>query len=137
LPLYLHKHRIKPLFPRYLMAQADLDTSPWRSIYQTHGVVRVLSANGSNRPAIVPEPVLDELWQSCAPDGVIYPEPPARPPRDLSPIPPGAPVVVETGSLSRRLGVCLWSDERRVRFLMQILGGDRPVTAPRAAVATF
>jgi len=130
LPSHLQRGRIRPLFPRYLFVQADRGAELWRRIYRTRGVVTVL---GSGRPARVPAVVLEVLWRQCAPNGVSYPPEPVPVDR-TSLIPPGAAVLIADGVMVGLTGICQWSDGKRVRLLLEILGRGVDVTVPRSSV---
>jgi transcriptional antiterminator RfaH len=130
LPSHLLRDRIRPLFPRYLFVQADRGAELWRRIYRTRGVVTIL---GSGRPASVPASVLEILWQQCAPNGVIYPPKPV-PVDHTTPIPCGSSVLLASGAMIGLTGICQWSDGKRVRLLLEILGRGVAVTVPRASV---
>lgn len=47
----------------------------------------------------------------------------------------GAVVRVTGGPFADMQGVCVWDDRKRVRLLMDLLGGAREVTLPRRVVA--
>jgi transcription antitermination factor NusG len=139
MPAWLPRHRsdgrIRPLFPRYLFVQADPDAGLWPQIFRQPGVVTILGTRSTRleRPASVPASVLKKLWDQCAPDGVIYPPEP-EPVDRTTPIPPGASVLLASGAMVGLTGICQWSDGKRVRLLLEILGRGVPVTADRADV---
>lgn len=135
LPRWRSHERVRPLFPRYLFAQVDLNAALWPRIFRQPGVVTILGTRSTRleRPATVPVRVLDLLWRQCAPDGVIYPPEPAPVDR-TTPIPPGASVLLASGAMVGLTGMCQWSDGKRVRLLMEILGRGVAVTVPRASV---
>jgi transcriptional antiterminator RfaH len=133
LPRWRSEGRIRPLFPRYLFVQVDLDAGLWPAIFRQPGVVTILGTRSTRleRPATVPAEVLDILWQQCAADGVIYPPEPAPVDR-TTPIPCGTKVQLASGAMIGLTGICLWSDGKRVRLLLEILGRGVAVTVPRA-----
>ena len=85
------------------------------------------------RPASVPASVLDILWRQCAADGVIYPPEPLVADR-ATPIPCGTTVLLASGAMIGLTGICQWSDGKRVRLLLEILGRGVRVTVPRSSV---
>ena len=65
-------HRIKLMFPRYLLFQADLASDDrWRDLYTKPGVDMVLGTRGE-RPTPLPAAPIAALFASCGADGVIY-----------------------------------------------------------------
>jgi hypothetical protein len=43
-------------------------------------------------------------------------------------------VLLASGAMVGLTGICQWSDAKRVRLLLEILGRTVPMTVPRAAV---
>jgi transcriptional antiterminator RfaH len=119
----INRHvRVVPLFPRYLFTSFDPETDAWGAIFFTRGVVRLLRRD-LYTPAEVPADLVQELMQRAAqyPDGVIDDAPGA----DLKPLQPGEHVRVVSGPLEGMRGVCAHSTRRRVRLLLELLGGGR------------
>ena len=114
-----------PLFPGYIFAQFDI-SKRWRSIASTRGVSRLLSAS-PEQPIPVPPGVVEELVATASLRSVITRIAPPL-------IAAGATVRVTDGPFADQSGICLWSDDRRVRLLMDLLGGKREVAVPRSHV---
>jgi transcription antitermination factor NusG len=130
LPLHLSRERLRPLFPRYLFVQADLGADLWRGIYRCRGVDTILGTR-LERPACVPAAALQALWSLCAADGVMSPE---QEPHPAALIPEGAAVVLTAGPMTDLRGICRWSNARRVRLLVEIMGRGVAITVPREHV---
>lgn len=125
------EHRIKLLFPRYLLFQADLSSADrWRDLYTKPGVETILGTRGE-RPTPLRVGSLDGLFNRCGLDGVIRQD---RPVQRLGRIAPGALVSVKTGRSAGWKGVCRWSSSKRVAVLLSVLGRDAKVQVPRADV---
>jgi hypothetical protein len=54
----------------------------------------------------------------------------------MNPIDPGTALRMLSGGMEGREGICEWSDGRRVRLLMHILGRPVTVTVSQGAVST-
>ena len=119
---------LRPLFPRYLFVQFDPDIVQWRPICSTYGVKRLISTDAEH-PVALPFGTVESLKDQVValdlpepfPDGVVL-------------IDPGTTVVVKRGPLVGHEGICLWSDGRRTRLLMQVMGGSVQVTFSRSAI---
>lgn len=141
-PMHFERERIRSMFPRYLLMQADLADDLWRKAYRTPGVVTVLGTR-YERPSSVPAVVLETLWSQCAPNGVIYPAKPPPPPMPsgdrISVIPPGTPVKLDSGPyaavFANASAICRWSSAKRVALLLRTLDGrEDQLTVPRSHV---
>lgn len=107
-----------PLFPGYLFVWLDLGRMRWRAINGTRGVRGLLMAG--ERPARVPDAVVDELRVA---EGVSAPLPVGAALEIV-----GGPFAGLTARLQRLDGAS------RITVLMQLVGTDRSVSVPRAAV---
>ena len=114
-----------PLFPGYIFCQIDT-SRPWRSVASTRGVLRLLSS-APERPIPVPPGIVEELMATASLRSVIT----AIAPPLLA---EGAKVRVTDGPFADQQGIVLWSDNRRVRLLMEILGRQTPIETDRKAV---
>lgn len=137
-PLHFDRERIRSMFPRYLLMQADLADDLWRKAYRTPGVVTVLGTR-YERPSSVPALVLETLWRQCAPNGVIYPAKPVMLGDRTSRIAPGTPVKLVSGPYAAMFAdaraICRWSPARRVALLLKTLDGrETKLTVPRSDV---
>ena len=125
------EHRIRLLFPRYLLFQADLASNDrWRELYRQPGVEMVLGTRGE-RPTPLRIGSLDGLFNMCSSDGVIYQD---RPVQRFDRIAPGAIVQLKAGRFAGWEGVCRWSNGKRVAVLLSILGREVAVQVPRADI---
>lgn len=114
-----------PLFPGYIFAQLDL-SGRWKSAAHTRGVLRLLCF-APERPAPVPEGVVEELIATASIHSVITQIAPPM-------IEAGAKVRVTDGPFADQQGIALWSDQRRVWLLMDLMGGTREVAVDRKHV---
>lgn len=126
-PERLRRATVAPAFPGYLFVSFDVRADRWRSIVYTRGV-RGLFSSAPDRPTPVPRSQVEALL------ALGYDAPIARDPRPQL-IQAGATVRVIDGPFADAEGVCLWDDRRRVRLLMDLMGGAREVTLPRKVVA--
>lgn len=115
-----------PAFPGYLFARFDTARDRWRSIVFTRGV-KGLFSSAPDRPTPVPQRQMEQLI------AMGYDRPIAEDPRPAL-INAGAKVRVIDGPFAGHDGVCLWDDRKRVALLFDLLGGQRQITVPRAAV---
>lgn len=122
--------RIESLFPTYMFVRFKRFSDDWRRIYALTGVDYILGF-GPNAPSAMPDRVIEAVRNLCAPNGCIYPPEPAPVDR-TTPIPCGTKVQLASGAMIGLTGICLWSDGKRVRLLLEILGRGVAVTVPRA-----
>lgn len=115
-----------PLFPGYLFALFDPQRDRWRPLCSTRGV-KALMGSAPDRPMPVPTGIVEHLLSTQSLRAVV---------QDIAPLPiaPGSRVRIGAGPFADQAGICLWSDERRVRLLLDIMGGA-PVTVARSAIA--
>lgn len=108
---------LQPLFPGYIFVALDVVRGQWRAVNSTYGITRLVSF--SNRPAQVPDELIDELRARCDPEGKILPPP------LLS---PGDSVRLMAGPFSGFLAsVEAMDSQQRVWVLMDIMGGQTRV----------
>lgn len=115
-----------PFFPGYIFARFDRSSPKWNAINNTRHVIGLLPRK--DNPLPVAAAVIDYL-KSTADERLIL--------RDAAPLPmltAGAPVRLIEGPLSDRRGVVLWSEARRVRLLLEMLGRNVELTLPREQV---
>ena len=115
------------LFPGYLFVLFDLARDRWRPIASTRGVQRIMGA-APDRPTAVPAGIVEHLLKTQDLRSVIRAIAPI-------PIPIGSTVRIGAGPFADQAGICLWSDDRRVRLLMEILGGSREIEVARSVIA--
>ena len=108
------RHRIEPLFPRYLFIRLDLGTDNVAPIRSTRGVSKLVSFSGL--PATVPDSLIDALLQSADPDTeLLHPE-------DAL-FKPGATVTIVDGPLAGLEAIFKAHDgEARSIILLEFLG---------------
>ena len=126
--------RIVPLFPRYLFVRFHRLDDPWRRIRSLPGVETILSSTPES-PIAVPDAAIEAIRGQCAPNGCIYP--PERAIEGAAPLPVGIAARVTEGPMADLTGICTWSDGKRVRLLLQIMGRAVPVTVPQSTVAAI
>ncbi len=115
---------LRPYFPGYIFISLDLEADEWRPINGTFGVVRLVM--GGDRPAPVPYGIVEALKASCNDSNILEWQP------LLS---PGDAVRVATGPFADIVGTLDRLDgAARVRVLLNLLGGERPVWLPRSSV---
>lgn len=114
-----------PFFPGYLFVLIDLARQRWRPIRSTFGVRRLVQF--ADRPAPVPDGVVERIRARETADGAI----PAAPP----PFRPGQPVRVAHGAFADVDGLFDCAvDQHRVVLLLNLLGGRVRVRLPALAV---
>ena len=113
-----------PLFPSYVFVRLDLERDRWRSVNGTYGVARLVMADG--RPVPVPTGVVESLLDLRDATGVV------RLDHDLS---VGQTVEVIAGPFAKTLGSLVRLEgPERAKVLLDIMGGQVPVTVPRVSL---
>lgn len=137
LPCYLrnrrHARRVevvpRPLFPRYMFVDLDLEKDRWRSIQSTFGVSGLV-LNG-DVPASVSDEILDEIRNREDDRGYVTLGLPAG-------IGPGSRVRLADGIFAESKGIIdRIADGCRVAILLEMLGREVRVFVPAAAVRTI
>jgi len=107
------------LFPRYLFVALDLERDRWRSVLGTFGVTTMIMAG--ERPRPVPAGVVESLADVADASGAVD---------FASSLTPGQEVRFLDGPFAEQIGRITRLDERgRVAVLLEIMGGERAVTA--------
>ena len=137
LPQYLrrrrHARRIDwvraPLFPRYLFVAMDIAQMRWRAVSSTIGVNRLVCHG--DRPAAVPEGVVEEVMSQHDDDGLIQLT-------TRIPFEKGQALQVVSGALTDVVGLfeCM-SDEARVIMLLDLMGRRVKVKLPLEDVTAY
>jgi len=113
-----------PLFPRYLFVALDLGRHRWRSVNGTFGVAGLLM--GDEFPIPVQGGVVESLAASCGADGHVA---------LADGLAVGQAVRVLSGPFADMVGKLARLDGgARVQVLLQLLGGEVPVSVARAAL---
>jgi transcription antitermination factor NusG len=108
-------------FPGYIFVSLDLARDRWRAVNGTLGV-RSLVMSG-DAPAITPDGLVEDLQRACAAGSLVG-------------LRPGETVRLVSGPFAEVLGVIDRLDAGgRVRVLLDIIGGLRPVVTTRADLA--
>lgn len=112
----------KSLFPGYLFVSFDHTLVRWGTVNSTMGVNRMISFT-ENRPAQVPQALIDNLMKRCDRDGKLLP------PQNLH---SGDMVHVTTGPFAEFIGtVEQIAADQRIWVLMDVLGkGTRVAIKP-------
>lgn len=123
-----HARKLKtvsaPFFPRYLFVALDLDRDRWRSVNGTFGVASLVM--GNELPVAIPSGVVEALRATCTADGHL---------RSGLVLGVGDRVRVLTGPFTDLVGELARIDgAARVTVLLQLLGGEVPVSIPRVAL---
>jgi transcription elongation factor/antiterminator RfaH len=122
-----HARRLRstlaPFFPGYLFVALDLERDRWRSVNGTFGVTRLVMA--AEAPAPVPPGAVESLAAACGADGCLQPTAFAV----------GDSVRVRAGPFTDLVGRLVRMDGGgRVQILLQLLGGEVPVSIEREAL---
>lgn len=123
--------RIVPMFPRYFLTRFSLANPSWGQIEHLDGVDRLMTSPGG-LPGAIPDAKVELLLGLVESNHCAYPANHLH----MSPIDPGTCLRLLTGGMEGREGICEWSDGRRVKLLLQILGRPVSVTVSQGAVAS-
>ena len=123
------------LFRSYGFVQFDVDFDPWRPICSTFGVKRLLSTT-PEKPIPVPVGMVESLQLSM--------QEPLTPEQDIVPFIGDVPIInmavlapsvqpndeaeVVNGTYAGHVGIVKETSKKRCKLLMDILGGQVPVT---------
>lgn len=125
LPLYrrLRSHArrmqsvLRPLFPRYLFVELDVERQRWRSVNGTRGVVHLVCQG--DRPAPVPVGIVEDLRARADAAGAV-------PLEALALLTPGRALQVTAGPFAGHVGrFATLTSQERIVLLLELLG--RPV----------
>lgn len=120
---------IRPLFPRYLFINMDMENCRWRTIHSTTGVSHLVCQG--ERPWPVADHLIDAI-KATEVEGVIDD-------KASSPvIAAGTQVRISWGPLVDQVGTLVQlSDHERVEILLELMQGTVKVSLPRAAVQAY
>ena len=131
--------RVTQAFPHYFFVRLNLSDPAWHAVRRLPGVKEIMSVadrrGGPGIPIAIPDHAIGKIMQLCAANGCIYP-------RGFSPAGP-VPEKLEPGMRVRLVDgpvdddqtfVCEWARGDWVRFLMDMLGREVPVTVRRSSV---
>ena len=127
-----HARRVEirqvPFFPGYLFVVLDLQRDRWRSVNGTYGVQRLVMAGGEALPAPLPQGIIEALHCEADERGCLRHEELLR---------VGQAVRILAGPFGDRMAELIGLDDAgRVRVLIELLGGNFPVTLLRGEVVT-
>jgi transcriptional antiterminator RfaH len=126
--------RIAPLFPRYLFVRFSLGADGWKRIRRLPGV-DYLFASPSGIPVPRPDQAIEWIRTLNLPEGRMAANGCFYPANvHATPLAIGATAQVMSGPMADLTGICEWSDGRRVRLLLNLLGRAVPITVPQSAV---
>jgi transcriptional antiterminator RfaH len=127
-----HARRVEPvlapLFPRYLFANLNLDTTGWRAINGTRGVVGLLTDGA--RPLAVPAGVVESLIVKSDSRGAV-------PLAALGVFTKGTNVRIRAGTYAGQMGVVTEippAGSDRVLILLSLLGAEAELQVPSYAI---
>ncbi|MBT3765533.1 MAG: transcriptional activator RfaH [Rhodospirillaceae bacterium] len=116
-----------PLFPRYLFVYFDAESTPWRAINSTVGVIGLVGHDGPPTP--MPEGIIEEIKSRENDTGLVKLFTADRFKR-------GDSVQVTTGAFSDQIGIFDCADDReRIFVLLQLMGREVRVHLPAEAIA--
>lgn len=111
----------EPLFPGYLFIELSEVASNWRPIRSTRGVARLITFG--NRPAVVPDEVVEQLRDSL------------RQHAQQCTLKPNQPVAITEGPFANLNAVFTEYDgEKRAFLLLELLGQWQRLSVPLSAL---
>lgn len=118
---------LRPLFPRYLFVQIDVDEQAWRSIRGTIGVSQIICQG--ERPLPIEQTVIDEIRAREDEDGLVT--------LQADRLKRGDRLRMLEGAFADLVGIFDEAiDERRVIVLLSLLGRQVRLKAPLWALAS-
>jgi transcriptional antiterminator RfaH len=115
---------LAPVFPGYMFVILNVQSDRWRSVNGTFGVARLITT--LERPASVPEGVVEALQLSCDGAGLV---------RFDDGLAAGQQVRVVSGPFAHAIGALERLDDNgRVRVLLNMMGGKVPALIDRASL---
>lgn len=118
----------RPLFPGYLFVDMDVELCAWRKINSTFGVYGLITQD--NRPAAIPNAVVEEIQAHENDEGVIQlPAPRFQ---------PGEPLRIEAGPFVDQSGLFdCFDDNDRVTVLLALMGRQVKIHVPQDHVTAI
>lgn len=123
--------RVVPMFPRYFLTRFNIADPSWGQIEHLDGVDRLMCAPGG-RPGAIADDKVALLLGLVEPNHCAYPANHLH----MNPIDPGTCLRLLNGGMEGREGICEWSDGRRVKLLLSILGRPVSVTVSQGSVVS-
>ncbi|AUX69616.1 hypothetical protein CHX26_09015 [Porphyrobacter sp. HT-58-2] len=112
--------QLRPFFSGYMFVSHPAQVAPWSLVNSTYGVSRLVKFG--DRPAPVPDSVINELRAACDDAGIIATAPQVS---------VGALVEVTSGAFTNLVGyVERLTPEQRAMVLLDIIGKHTKVTLP-------
>ncbi|MFO1496460.1 MAG: transcriptional activator RfaH [Lysobacterales bacterium] len=120
--------RTESLFPRYVFLRSDPDLQSLAPVRSTRGVAGLVRFGGV--PAVVPDLVIEQIRARMDPeDGFVRLQAPV--------LTPGSPVRIHEGPFSGLDAIFeQYLGSERVRLLLVLLGSERGIVLPRAAIGS-
>jgi transcription antitermination factor NusG len=124
---------VDPMFPRYAFVKfARVD--PWQVIRGLRGVDGLLGT-APDTPCPMPDAAIALIRDICQANDCRYPDSfDIHDPDAPLPLGEGVAGRLVAGAMADRVGICEWSDAKRTRLLLSILGREVRVEVPRAWV---
>ncbi|MGS4944965.1 transcription termination/antitermination protein NusG [Meridianimarinicoccus sp. RP-17] len=115
--------RAEPVFPGYVFVQFDPARPGWRSVNATQGITRLVTGD-PRAPRPLPRGFMAAMMDRCNAAGLFVPEPALA---------VGDRVEMTDGPFTALVGRVVELDrDGRVRVMMEILGGETPVSTTDA-----
>jgi len=119
------KEVLRPIFPGYIFVNFGSQKSDWRRINSTFGVARLVSFR-AQKPAAVPEGLMDVLKKRCDDQAVLRP---------LDDLKNGEAVKMMSGSFAEFVGeIEAFVAADRLRILFDFMGQKTRLDVPRGDV---
>ena len=116
---------LRPIFPGYIFVNFGSQKSDWRRINSTFGVARLVSFR-AQKPAAVPEGLMDALIKRCGDQAVLRP---------LDDLKTGEAVKMMSGSFAEFVGeIEAFVAADRLRILFDFMGQKTRLDVPRGDV---
>ncbi len=127
--------RIEPMFRRYFFTRFRILDPSWGQLEHLPGVDHLMGApGGRGLPGIVSDESIALIRLLLEPNNCMYPFTGYSGYHHRNAIEVGSAQRLLTGALEGQEGICTWSDGRRARLLLSILGREVSVTVKQSAV---
>lgn len=127
--------RVVSMFPRYFFSRFNVADPSWGQIEHLPGVDRLMgAAGGKGSPGIVADDAIELLLTMVEPNGCQYPFDGRHGYQHHTALEVGTAQRMLAGGLQGQEGICTWSDGRRAKLLLSILGRPVSVTVLQSLV---